>query len=74
MGESNCFILFFCTGTCKVTIVSFNGSEGHCKECYTSLQLQSRGVFQQNEKLQNALFTDSSRCGFKPLEYWTRAD
>ena len=50
-----------------MTIVSFDGSEGHCKELYTSLQLQSPGVFQQNEKLQNALFTDGSRSGFKPL-------
>ena len=50
-----------------MTIVTFDGSERHCKELYASLLIQSPGIFQQNEKLDNALYTDGSRSGFKPL-------
>lgn len=49
------------------TTVNFDGSERHCKELGTLLQLQTPGIFQQNIKLSDALYTDGTMSGFTPL-------
>ena len=61
----NLFIKF-AVNTLKTTI-NFDGSERHCKELFTLLQLQTPGIFHQNVKLSDALNTDGTKSGFKPL-------
>lgn len=54
-------------GLDKEKAFTFDGSEGHCKELYSILQLQSPALFQQHVRLEDALFSDGTKSGFKPL-------
>jgi hypothetical protein len=56
-----------CAESCLNTVVTFDGSEGHCKELCTLLQLQTPGIFQQNKRLKEVLYSDGTKSGFKPL-------
>ena len=56
-----------CAESCLNTVVTFDGSEGHCKDLYTLLQSQIPDVFQQNKRLKDVLYTDGTKSGFKPL-------
>lgn len=50
-------------GCSKERVSLFDGSEGHCKEMYAFLQQQCPGLFEQQSKLDDALYSD----GTKPL-------
>ena len=45
----------------------FDGSEGHCKELYSDIQQRNPEIFEQKRILDDALLSDSSKNGFKPL-------
>ena len=51
----------------KVTICAFDGSESHCKELYSMLQQSDPQLFNQTEALDDALLSDGTKSGFKPL-------
>ena len=58
------FWLFLAT---KVTLLAFDGSENHCKELYSVLQHSDSHLFTQTKALDNAILSDSTKSGFKPL-------
>ena len=45
----------------------FDGSEGHCKELYGVIEQGNPEIFDQRRKLDDVLFSDGSKSGFKPL-------
>lgn len=51
----------------KVTICTFDGSESHCKKIHSVLQLCDPQLFTQTKALDNKLFSDDTKSGFKPL-------
>ena len=60
-------MLLFMADIDKESVSTFDGSEGHCKELYSYLHQQNPSLFQQQMKLQDALFSDGTKSGFKPL-------
>ena len=56
-----------CAESCLNTVVTFDGSEGHCKDLYTLLQSQIPDVFQQTKRPKDVLYTDGTKSDFKPL-------
>ena len=45
----------------------FDGSEGHCKELYSVIEQGNPEIFEQRRKLDDALLSDGTKSGFKPL-------
>ena len=45
----------------------FDGSAGHCKELYSVIEQGNPEIFDQRRKLDDVLFSDGSKSGFKPL-------
>ena len=60
-------LIIHVAGCSKERVSLFDGSEGHCKEMYVFLQRQCPGLFEQQSKLDDALYSDGTKSGFKPL-------
>ena len=45
----------------------FDGSEGHCKELYSVIEQGNPEIFEKKRKRDDALLSDGSKSGFKPL-------
>ena len=51
----------------KQCACEFDGSEGHCKELYSVIEQGNPEIFDQRRKLDDALLSDGSKSGFKPI-------
>ena len=62
-----CVIIEYYTDMHACICCEFDGGEIHCKELCGVLEIAEPGLFHQQQKVEEALFSDGTKTSFKPL-------